>query len=300
MATYRKDLYPFTGSRLNLDGLSLHFLDEGSGDPVLMLHGNPTWSFFYRNLVLGLRTQCRTIVPDHMGCGLSDKPDDRRYEFTLERRVQDLEALIAHLNLEGPITLVLHDWGGMIGMAYAARHPERIARLVLLNTAAFHLPETKKLPRSLWMCRHTKLDDFLIRRSGLFCRLVTRWGCCNPMSETVRDGYLSPHESGERRLAHLRFVQDIPLQPGDRSYARVSEVQAKLAGFRKIPTLVCWGDKDFVFDHHFLAVWRKTLPEAEVHQFPQAGHLVLEDAGEEILSLIQNFFQRHPVNGPRV
>lgn len=300
MATYRKDLYPFTGSRLNLDGLSLHFLDEGSGDPVIMLHGNPTWSFFYRNLVLGLRTQCRTIVPDHMGCGLSDKPDDRRYEFTLERRVQDLEALIAHLQLEGPITLVLHDWGGMIGMAYAARHPERIARLVVLNTAAFHLPETKKLPRSLWMCRHTKLDDFLIRRSGLFCRLVTRWGCCNPMSETVRDGYLSPHESGDRRLAHLRFVQDIPLQPGDRSYARVSEVQAKLAGFRKIPTLVCWGDKDFVFDHHFLAVWRKALPEAEVHQFPQAGHLVLEDAGEEILSLIQNFFQRHPVNGPRV
>ncbi len=300
MATFRKDLYPFAGSRLDLDGLSLHFLDEGSGDPVIMLHGNPTWSFFYRNLVLGLRSQCRTIVPDHMGCGLSDKPDDRRYEFTLERRVQDLEALIAHLKIAGPLTLILHDWGGMIGMAYAARHPERIARLVLLNTAAFHLPETKKLPPSLWMCRHTKLDDFLIRRSGLFCRLVTRWGCCNPMSEQVRDGYLSPHESAERRLAHLRFVQDIPLRPGDRSYACVSEVQAKLPGFRKIPTLVCWGDDDFVFDHHFLAVWRKTLPEAEVHQFPQAGHLVLEDAGAEILSLIQNFFQRHPVDGQRV
>ena len=300
MATYRKDLYPFAGSRLDLDGLSLHYLDEGSGAPVIMLHGNPTWSFFYRNLVLGLRSQCRTIVPDHIGCGLSDKPDDRRYKFTLERRVQDLEALIAHLKIKGPITLILHDWGGMIGMAYAARQPERIARLVLLNTAAFHLPQTRKLPPSLWMCRNTKLDDFLIRRSGLFCRLVTRWGCCHPMSEQVRDGYLSPHGSGERRLAHLRFVQDIPLRPGDRSYALVSQVQEKLPAFRKIPSLVCWGDKDFVFDQHFLAVWRRTLPEAEVHQFPKAGHLVLEDAGAEILPLIQSFFQRHPVNGQSV
>jgi haloalkane dehalogenase len=150
------------------------------------------------------------------------------------------------------------------------------------------------------MCRNTKLDDFLIRRSGLFCRLVTRWGCCQPMSEQVRDGYLSPHESGERRLAHLRFVQDIPLQPGDRSYALVSQVQDKLPAFRKIPSLVCWGNKDFVFDQHFLAVWRRTLPEAEVHQFPKAGHLVLEDAGAEILPLIQSFFQRHPVNGQSV
>ena len=300
MASYRQDLYPFAGSRLDLDGLSLHYLDEGSGEPVIMLHGNPTWSFFYRNLVLGLREQYRTIVPDHMGCGLSDKPGDERYEYSLARRVEDLESLLAHLRIEGRVTLVLHDWGGMIGMAWAARHPERVARLVLLNTAAFHLPSTRRLPPSLWMCRNTKLDDFLIRRSGLFCRLVTRWGCCRPMPDRVRDGYLSPHNSGERRLAHLRFVQDIPLQPGDRSYARVSEVQERLPSFRQTPTLILWGEKDFVFDRHFLAVWQQTLPEAEVHRFPNAGHLVLEDAGDEILPLIRQFLARHPVESPRV
>jgi haloalkane dehalogenase len=120
------------------------------------------------------------------------------------------------------------------------------------------------------------------------------------MPERVREGYLSPHQSGEKRLAHLRFVQDIPLKPGDRSYALVSEVQDRLPAFRQTPTLILWGDKDFVFDHHFLAVWQKTLPEAEVHRFPNAGHLVLEDAGEEILPLIQQFFARHPVNGQRV
>ncbi|MHB1308607.1 MAG: alpha/beta fold hydrolase [Limisphaerales bacterium] len=300
MASYRQDLYPFAGSRLDLDGLSLHYLDEGSGEPVIMLHGNPTWSFFYRNLVLGLRGQYRAIVPDHMGCGLSDKPGDERYEYSLARRVEDLESLLAHLRIEGRVTLVLHDWGGMIGMAWAARHPERVARLVLLNTAAFHLPSTRRLPPSLWMCRNTKLDDFLIRRSGLFCRLVTRWGCFRPLPDRVRDGYLSPHNSGERRLAHLRFVQDIPLQPGDRSYARVSEVQERLPSFRQTPTLILWGEKDFVFDRHFLAVWQQTLPEAEIHRFPNAGHLVLEDAGDEILPLIRQFLARHPVESPRV
>ena len=294
MANFQRDLYPFVGAHLNLDGISLHYLDEGSGDPVIMLHGNPTWSFYYRNLVLGLRKQCRTIVPDHVGCGMSDKPDDNRYEYSLDRRAQDLETLIDHLKIKGPITLIVHDWGGMIGMTYAARHPERIGRLVLLNTAAFHLPKTKQLPPSLWLCRNTKLDDFFVRRSGLFCRLVTRWGCCRPMTDLVREGYLTPHESGEERLAHLRFVQDIPLRPEDRSYALVSEVQESLSAFKNTPTLILWGEKDFVFDHHFLEVWQKTLPNAEVHRFPGAGHLVLEDAGEEILPLIQKFFERNP------
>ena len=299
MASFRKDLYPFTGSYLNLDGISLHYLDEGQGEPVLMLHGNPTWSFFYRDLVLGLRDQCRAIVPDYVGCGLSDKPDDRRYDYSLERRVKDLEALVDHLKIQTPMTLVMHDWGGIIGMAYAVRHPELIGRLVILNTAAFHLPSDKQLPPSLWLVRNTPLNDFLIRRSGLFCRLVTRWGCCRPMSELVREGYLLPHRSGERRLAHLRFVQDIPLQPGDRSYKLVSEVQSQLSAFRTTPTLILWGEKDFVFDHHFLEVWQETLPQAQVHRFPNAGHLVLEDAIAEILPLTKRFFSQHPLATPR-
>jgi len=295
MANFRRDLYPFISSYLKLNGISLHYLDEGKGDPIIMLHGNPTWSFFYRNLVLGLRANCRTIAPDHIGCGMSDKPDERHYEYALQRRVKDLECLIDYLKLDRRITLVMHDWGGMIGMAYAVRHSDRIGRLVLLNTAAFHLPAAKTLPPSLWLCRNTPLNDFLIRRSGLFCRLVTRWGCCHPMSEQVRDGYLSPHRNSENRIAHLRFVQDIPLQPGDNSYSLVSEVQERLVTFRQTPTLILWGEKDFVFDHHFLAVWTKLLPDAEVHRFPDAGHLVLEDKGEEILPIIQRFLEHHPV-----
>ena len=291
MVDYRRDYYPFVGSYLNLDGIAMHYLDEGEGEPVVMLHGNPTWSYYYRNLVLGLREKCRVIVPDHVGCGLSDKPDDQHYEYSLQRRVADLEALVEHCQITGSHTLVMHDWGGMIGMLYAVRHPERIKRLVILNTAAFHLPATKRLPPSLWLCRHTPLDDWLVRRSGLFCRLVLRWGCRRGMPAAVRAGYLAPCDCAADRLAHLRFVRDIPLYPQDKSYGLVSEVQEGLARFQATPAVILWGERDFVFDHHFLAEWRRRLPAAEVQVFPQAGHLVLEDAGEEILPIIRRFLR---------
>jgi pimeloyl-ACP methyl ester carboxylesterase len=293
---FQHALYPFAGSYREVNGHRMHLLDEGSGDTVLMLHGNPTWSFFFRDLVLGLRGTHRVIAPDHIGCGLSDKPDEKSYDYTLRRRVDDLAALVEQSGVRGRITLLMHDWGGMIGMAYAARHPERIGRLVLLNTAAFHLPKAKKLPRTLWLCRNTPLGDFFIRDTGLFTSVLARWAVCRPMAQNVREGYLLPYRAPQDRTALLRFVQDIPLAPGDASYDLVSEVQATLPAFRQTPTLILWGDRDFVFDRHFLAEWRKFLPGAEVHQFPNAGHYVLEDAGAEFLPLIREFFRRHPLH----
>src|SRR5665647_1997681 len=168
MTVDMKKLYPFTGHRLDLDGLSYHYLDEDAGEAVVMVHGNPSWSYYYRNLVLALRARYRCIVPDHIGCGLSDKPGDERYDYTLSRRVDDLERLIDSLCLTEKLTLVLHDWGGMIGMAYAARNPERIGRLVLLNTAAFHLPKEKRFPLGLRICRDTLLGTLLVRGCNAF------------------------------------------------------------------------------------------------------------------------------------
>ena len=296
MVNFSNDLYPFAGSMREVNGFKMHVLDEGLSQTqdgtVLMLHGNPTWSFFFRNLILGLRGTHRVIAPDHIGCGLSDKPDEQRYPYTLERRVDDLEALIDQLDIRGRITLLMHDWGGMIGMAYAARHPEKINRLVLLNTAAFHLPKTKKLPRSLWLCRKTPLGELLIRDTGLFTSVLARWAVCRPMEQRVREGYLWPYRRPDDRTGLFRFVQDIPLAPEDPGYLVVGEVQAKLPTFNRIPVLILWGEKDFVFDHHFLREWEKLLPSAEVHRFPNAGHYVLEDAGEEILPLLQTFLAR--------
>jgi len=293
-----KTEYPFRGNYLDRNGLRYHYLDEGAGEPVIMLHGNPSWSFYYRNLVKQLSSSYRTIVPDHIGCGLSDKPADSRYAYTLEQRVADLDALITHLQLPQKVTLVVHDWGGMIGMAWAADHPERLARLVVLNTGAFHLPETKKLPLGLKICRETQLGAFLVQGFNVFARGAAWVGCKrNPMSSAMRRLYCAPYDSWQNRVATLRFVQDIPLVPADPGYDLITRTQERLAQFNRIPVCICWGELDFVFDRHFLARWREYLPAAEVHTFADCGHYILEDAADEVIPLICDFLSRHPVAG---
>lgn len=292
-------LYPFASHYLDRDDLRYHYLDEGHGEPLVMLHGNPTWSFYYRNLVLGLRDSYRTIVPDHIGCGLSDKPDDSRYEYSLRQRVADLEALLDHLDLHDNLTLIVHDWGGMIGMAFAHRHPERIKRLVILNTAAFPMPQGKQLPASLWWCRTPLIGALLVRGLNGFSRGAIRYCVRKRMRRDVRKGYLAPYDSWQNRIAVLRFVQDIPLKPGSRGYELVNEVAEGMHRFASVPMLICWGEHDFVFDHHFFAEWRRRFPAAEAHCFADAGHYVLEDAGPEILPLICDFLRRHPLTAER-
>ncbi len=284
------------GRDLDLGGLRYHDLDEGGGEPVVMVHGNPTWSFSYRKLVEALSPSYRTLVPDHIGRGRSDKPRDARYDSTLERRVRDLEALLAHLGIDDGITLVVHDWGGMIGMTYAARHPERIARLVVLNTAAFHLPPSKPFPWPLRVCRDTPLGAWVVRGLNAFARGTARIGCAHhPMPRAVRDAYIAPYDSWEHRIAIHRFVQDIPLRPGDRCYHTVTEVQDRLHLLADVPVLIGWGMKDFVFDHHFVDEWVRRFPKAEVHEFPKAGHYVLEDEAEALVPLVRSFLVSHPI-----
>jgi len=290
------DLYPFENNFLELNGFRYHYLDEGQGDPVVMVHGNPSWSFYYRDLARALRDRYRVIAPDHIGCGLSQKPGDGDYSYTLKQRVDDLEALLEHLDVRDRITLVVHDWGGMIGMAYAARHPERIARLVILNTAAFHLPAGKKFPLALRICRDTALGEFLVLKMNMFALMAARLGCKrNPMSSALRGAYCAPYDTPSDRIATLRFVQDIPLEPADQGYDLVSEVEAGLARFADLPMTICWGLKDFVFDRYFLKEWQLRFPNAEVHTFADCGHYILEDARDEIIPIIERFLEAHPL-----
>jgi haloalkane dehalogenase len=286
-------LYPFTGFYLSRPGGRLHCLDEGRGEPIVMLHGNPTWSFYYRNLVLALRDTYRCIVPDHLGCGLSDKPPPTAYDYSLQSRVDDLEAVLDHLGLRQNLTLVLHDWGGMIGMAFASRYPERIRRLVVSNTAAFPLPPTKRFPWSLWLGRNTLLGQWLILRQNAFCRLAARW-CVRrrPLPTEVREQYLKPYDTPEHRIAVLKFVQTIPLRPTDAGYDIVQNTAQALARFAQLPTLLLWGMKDFVFDRHFLAEWQRYFPHAETYTWPDCGHYLLEDTGEEVIPRIREFLTR--------
>ena len=291
MRQVAQQLYPFSGQFLDLDGLRYHYLDEGQGEPVVAVHGNPTWSVYYRELVRALRADHRVVVPDHIGCGLSDKPADDRYPYTLERRIADFGRLMDELRLEG-LTLVVHDWGGMIGLAWAVHHPERVRRLVILNTAAFHLPRSKSFPWQLWVVRDTPLGPLLVRGLNAFARGAARVACTRkPLPRTVRDAYCAPYDSWADRIATLRFVQDIPLAPGDRGYGIVSDTASRLDVFRDRKVLICWGERDFVFDHHFLDEWRRIYPQAEVHAYPECGHYILEDAGEEIIPLVRGFLE---------
>jgi cis-3-alkyl-4-acyloxetan-2-one decarboxylase len=285
------DLYPFTSHTLDLNSSKYHFLDEGQGETLLMLHGNPTWSFYYRNLILGLNQSYRCVVPDHMGMGKSDKPQS--YNYTLSQHIDNLEALVDKLELKD-ITLVVHDWGGAIGMGFAVRHPEKIKRLVLFNTAAFL---SEKIPIRLKLCRIPGFGAIAIRGFNAFALAAVYMACKNKerMTDEVRTGYLSPYDSFANRIATLRFVQDIPMSPDAPSYSVVKNIEANLEQFKSLPVMIAWGAKDFVFNDHFLKRWQGIFPEAEVHRIQDAGHYVLEDAHERIIPWMQEFLQKNPL-----
>ena len=280
-------LYPFESHYLDVGGPRMHYLDEGTGHPLLMLHGNPTWSFYYRDLIAGLRDQYRVIAPDHVGCGLSDKP--RRYPYTLTTHVENVERLLDRLGLDD-ITLAVHDWGGAIGFGLAVRRPERVRRFIVFNTAAFF----GRVPLRIRVCRWPVLGPLAVRGLNAFARGAIRMACKNRprMTPDVRAGYLLPYDSYATRVAILRFVQDIPVSRSHRSYALLQSIDDSLQRFGDRPMLICWGMRDFCFNESFLAGWIQRFPEAEVHRFPAAGHYVVQDAAPDILPILQDFLAR--------
>jgi pimeloyl-ACP methyl ester carboxylesterase len=283
--------YPFQSRFLDVGAGKLHYVDEGprSGEPVLMLHGNPTWSFFYRRLVRALSPEHRCVVPDHLGCGLSDKPETWRYD--LAGHIQNLEKLVLALDLER-ITLVLHDWGGPIGMGLARRHPRRIARLVVMNTAAFPFD---RCPLRIRVCRAPVLGSFLVRRLNAFAGLAPRMAVARSLEPAARRGLGLPYDSYAHRIAVARFVRDIPLSSAHPSWAEVDAIGRSLDSFRDLPTCIVWGERDFCFTPRFREEWHRRFPEAEVHPLPRAGHWLLEDEPEEIVAIVKTFLDAHPL-----
>jgi cis-3-alkyl-4-acyloxetan-2-one decarboxylase len=289
-----RHLYPFKSNYIKINGLNYHFLDQGSGDPVIMLHGNPTWSFYFRNLLKGLSSQFRTIVPDHIGCGLSDKPSVDQYDYHLKSRVDDVEHLLNDLGINQNITLVLHDWGGMIGMAYALRYPERISRLVIMNTAAFLLPEGKALPIRLRLIRNIKpFGTLAVLGFNIFACSALFMASYKGLETDVKSGLIAPYNSWNNRIATLKFVQDIPVKKTDPSYSLSKYVDDNLYKLNHIPMLILWGEHDFVFDMDYLLEWQRRFPDAKVKTFKDAGHYVLEDAADRIVPMVNEFLKYH-------
>jgi len=286
-------LYPFESHEIILDGRRYHYLDEGAGPVLLMVHGNPTWSFYWRDLVRPLRERYRVVVPDHIGCGLSEKPSPRDYSYRLAQRIGDLGALVERLNLER-ITLVGHDWGGPIGMGAAVAAPQRFARLVLLNTAAFR---GGRCPLRIRICRTPLLGRLAVQGLNLFARAALKMAVCRRgrMTPAVRAGLLAPYDSWQHRAAIYQFVRDIPFGPRHPSYQVLSQIETGLKQFREHPVCLIWGMRDWCFTPRFLDRFLEFFPGAEVHRLADAGHYVVEDAYEQIIPLLEDFLCRHPV-----
>ncbi len=263
---------------------ALHYLDEGSGPVVLFLHGNPSWSFLYRNLVQRLRHRFRCLAPDHLGCGFSAQPVDPRL-YDLRQHTDRLENLIRGLDIDR-FHLFAHDWGGAIGCNLVRRFPDRLSRIILCNTAAFPFPF---LPWRIAICRWPLLGEFITRGLNGFVRAATWMTTVRSLPGPVKRAYLWPHDNWQRRLSVWRFVRDIPMHPRHPSWKELRGIEDSLTGLRKHRALLCWGMRDWCFHEEFLRAWQRRLPQAETLALSQAGHWLSEDEPELLAARVEQF-----------
>ena len=286
--------WPFTQRQALVNGLRMAYVDEGTGPPVLLVHGNPTWGFYFRSLLTALPAAgLRAVAPDHIGMGRSEKPGVKDYPHTLSRRVQDLDVFIESMGFEQPISIVAHDWGGAIALAWAVDHADLVDKLVLFNTGAFPLPADKAMPWSLTAARLPVVGEFAVRGLNAFSRgaLVMgsgqRW-----LPAQARRGLTDPYDSPAHRVAVHRFVKDIPLKESDPAYPVLARTEERLSLLAGKPTAMFWGMKDPVFDAVVLDHLLELMPQATVHRYDDAGHYVLEDAADRIVPLVTAFLTR--------
>jgi len=278
--------YPFDHYFFEATQGRLHYVDEGQGAPVLCVHGNPTWSFLYREVVKRLSAEARVVAPDLVGFGLSEKPPDPA-SYSIEGHIADLSALVDALDLRD-ITLVIHDWGGPIGMGVALEHPGRVRAIVAMNTIAF-VPESARrgedgTPPALEMLRLPILGELLVQGVGVFGRFLIPLVMGEPerWSEAARTAYRDVHGNWPARAGVLAFPRLIPTRPEDPVVALLERAERYLRSFEG-EVLLIWGLADPLFDRESLDEWRRRVPHARVVEIPEAGHYLQEEAPERIV-----------------
>ena len=277
----------------HVNGFEMHFVDEGRGEPIVLIHGDPTWGYLYRTFIPILSQRRRCIVPDHMGMGKSGIPREA-YPYQLRHHVANLEALLLHLNLH-EMTLVLHDWGGPVGLGFAIRHPDRIKRLVLMNTWACAPWPGGPFPRLLELIRSERGEKFVLEKNGyLEPALVGTTHRPENLTKTVLDAYRAPFPTPESRLALLCWSRDIPVQETDPSYSEMKRIEEALPRFTGTPTLLVWGMRDPVLPESVLRTWQRTYPQATTAEIEDASHFLQEDAPERIVLCIEEFLEANP------
>ncbi len=282
--------FPFAPHYCSVNGFEMHYVDEGSGEPIVMLHGDPTWGYLYRAFISALSRHHHCIVPDHMGMGKSGVPE-KPYPYRLQHHIANLEALLLHLDLHN-ITLVVHDWGGPVGLGSAIRHPQRIKRLVLLNTWAFAPWPGGPFPRLLEIIRSERGENFVLKRNGYVePALMGTTHRTENLTPTVMEAYKAPYPTPETRTALLCWSRDIPVQASDPSYADMKRIEEALPQFRDLPILIVWGMQDPVLPPSVLQMWQELYPRAITHEIEDASHFLQEDAPERVVGYIDDFLK---------
>jgi acyl-CoA synthetase (AMP-forming)/AMP-acid ligase II/pimeloyl-ACP methyl ester carboxylesterase len=284
----KSELLPFKSNFMSIDGFQMHYIDEGRSENqtqpvVVLLHGNPTWCFMYRKLIEALRSNYRVIAPDHIGCGLSDHPNDRM--FRANQRSEHIKALLRSLGIS-KFSLVMHDWGGPIGTHLALGQPENIERLVYLNTT---LTETESLPLFIKMSAKPIPGRFMTQGSKRFLKFLTDWGVTKKLPKAVKEGYLAPYKSAKDRLALWGFVRDIPFDSDHPTYPEMMQIAQQVHKLASKPVQVIWGLKDACFHRGILEKFLKHFPHARVRELLNASHLVIEDQPKIVIDTICEF-----------
>jgi haloalkane dehalogenase len=272
--------FPFSPHYLDQDGLRLHYLDEGVGDPVLCLHGEPTWSFLYRKMVPVLAGVSRVIAPDYFGFGRSDKPTDAAW-YTFDRHYGSVIRLVEELDLHG-LTVVVQDWGGPIGLRLAVEHPERVERLVILNTGI----GGGRPPSETWL----RFREVVRTAGGDFQagRLI-RTSCARGLADEAVSAYDAPFPVPESKAGILAFPEQVPTEPEHPNTAPLMAIREALRSWEK-PALVVFGDSDPIFRPEVADGIARLIPGAlPAETIANAGHFVQEDAGEEVAGRIVEF-----------
>ena len=281
--------FTFKQNFFDAEDCKLHYVDEGPREaaPLLFLHGNPTWSYLWRHPIAELSAQGhRCVALDHMGFGRSFKPP-RLSAYSLRRHVDNAVALIEALDLRN-ITLVAHDWGGPIGLGAMVERPERLSRLVLLNTWAWELPSF--LPPFLREFRSEGLGEILILGGNLFVESIPSAMARREPNPVMMDAYRAPFPDYWSRAGMLAFHRDIPLTERDRSAALMSTIQERLPTL-EVPVLLVWGMRDPVFQRPFLEQWGEVYPRAETVEFADCSHFLVEDDPVGVTGAIERFLR---------
>lgn len=279
-----REEYPFKSNYLKLDMGKLHYIDEGSGDPIVMVHGNPAWSFLYRHLIKGLSKKYRCIAPDHIGFGLSDKPE--AWSYLPEDHAKNLNILIDKLNLRD-ITLVVQDWGGPIGLSYAIGRPDNVKRIIIMNTWMWSVKGDPYYERfSNFM--GGSVGRFLIKRFNFFVRVIMKkaMGDKSKLPKSIHRHYFKPLENPMDRKGCWTFPKQII-----ESSSWLSNLWLQKGKIKDKPALILWGMKDIAFRKQELNKWAELFSDSKIIRFDDAGHFVQEEKGSELCPIIEDFLE---------